>query len=93
MLALIIDILGSYFLAKKIARWFQLILLAVLLGIVSSFSTNLSMHYIWPEIFPPGEAVMRAVTGSVLHPIICVFFVWWFHSKKLKAQASNISSS
>lgn len=85
MLALIFDALGSYFLTKKISRWLYLIPLAVLLGIVSSVSVNLAMHYIWPDLFPPGEAVIRAATGSVLHPIFCVFCMWWFRRKQLKA--------
>lgn len=93
MLALIFDALGSYFLVQKISRWLYLIPLAVLLGIISSFSTNLAMHYIWPELFPPGEAAVRAVTGSVLHPFFCVFCMWWFRRKKIKAQASNAAPS
>lgn len=89
MLALIIDALGSYFLTRKFSRWIALIPLAVLLGVVSSFSTNLTMHYVWPSTFPPGEALLKAVAGSVLHPLACLFFMWGFRRRKLKISKSG----
>lgn len=89
MLALIFDALGSYFIVNKISRWVYLIPLAVLLGIVSSFSTNIAMHYIQPAIFSKHEAVLRAFIGSVWHPLFCMVCMWWFRRKKTKVQASN----
>lgn len=89
MLALIFDALGSYLLTRKISRWLYLIPLAVLLGIVSSFTTNLAMHYIWRDTFPAFEAAMSAITGSVLHSFFCMFCMWWFRRKKIVVPDSH----
>ena len=93
MLALIFDALGSYFIVNKVSRWVYLIPLALLLGIVSSFSANIAMHYIQPAMFSKQEAVMRAFMGSVLHPFFCVVCMWWFRRKKAKVQASDETNS
>ena len=37
MLALIFDVLGSYFIAKRYSRWLILVPLVVLLGVVNAF--------------------------------------------------------
>lgn len=89
MLALILDALGSYFIVNKISRWVYLIPLAALLGIVSSFSANIAMHYIQPAMFSKHEAVLRALMGSVLHPFFCLVCMWWFRRKKTKVHARN----
>ncbi len=89
MISLFIDAFGSYLLIQKTSRWLYLAPLAVLLGIIASFSTNMGMHVIAPEMISATEASVRSVFGSVWHSLVCVIFMWWFRRKKLQNQSTR----
>lgn len=93
MLALIFDVVGSYFLSQKVSRWLFLIPLAVLLGVVASFAANIGLYYVMPDMFPAHEAAMRAIFGAALHPFFCILCVWWFRRKRLQAQVGGKASA
>lgn len=82
MIALILDTLCSYFLSNKLRQWLYLIPLAFIVGVMISFSSNIAMHYIQPETFSKHDAVLRAFSGSLWHPLYCLACMWWFRRKK-----------
>lgn len=85
IVAILILLLGSYFLVQKISRWLYLIPLAVLLSIVSSIAAGLALHYIQPDVLSLADASIKMLSGFVLLPFVSVFFMWWFRRKKLNA--------
>lgn len=89
MLAFLIDIGGGYLLARYIKRLWLLIPAAILLGLISSVSGNMLMHFISGDIFTPGETVARIVVGAVWHPIIVILAALWWRRSARKKLASN----
>lgn len=89
MLAFLIDIGGGYLLARYIQRLWLLIPAAIVLGVISSVSANMLMHFISGDMFTPGETVARIMAGVVWHPMVAIVAALWWRRSAQKKLASN----
>lgn len=78
MLALLLDLIGSFFIAKKFRHWAAWSALAIALGLLSALLGSLAIHYALPGEFTGLETALRIVVGSVLHPIACLVATFLF---------------
>jgi hypothetical protein len=84
MLALLLDVVIGFFIAKHIKRLWVQIVLAIAGGIASSIVANMLMYWLFSGTFTPGETMIRIVGGSVWHPVITLIALWYFRKKLTK---------
>lgn len=78
MLALLLDLIGSFFIAKKLRHWAAWSGAAIALGVCSAFLGSLAIHYVLPGEFTGLETALRIIVGSVLHPMVCLVATFLF---------------
>lgn len=93
MFALIIDAVGAYLLTQRITKWLYLVPLAVIVGIISTVSANLVLHYLWPNLLSKQEVVLRIFQGVIYHPLFCLLFMWLFRRKQGKSSIISQKNS
>jgi uncharacterized membrane protein len=82
MLALALDVVGGYHLAKHVRRRGLLILAALLVGLLSAVLGTILQSILFAALFDevarPGYAMARALGGVVWHPILTIVaaFLW-----------------
>lgn len=70
MLALFLDWLGGYLVAKKVRNIWLLLITAFGIGLLSSICGNLLIHFFTAESL--GETMRRIAVGFIWHPIISI---------------------
>ncbi len=76
MLAILLDAGIGYLLHKHISRWLGIIPLAIVFGIINAFVSNYLMHLFFPNVISAEEAVTRAFSSAIYHPLVILAFVW-----------------
>lgn len=84
MLSLIADIIGAYFIAKKIEKKSNAVLLCVVLGVSSAIIMNLAIYAVASDVFTPKEIITKIIGGIVIHPIITLI-AWWLWARNMKS--------
>jgi hypothetical protein len=93
LIAFSIDAVGAYLLAQKFNRWIALIPLAVILAIVSSITSNTVAFFVAQGIDPSISSavyIVKAFFGIIKNTFWCIFCIWLFRRKKLKAAEKKI---
>jgi hypothetical protein len=78
MIAIALDLIGAYFLSRKVSSWIALIPLAIIVGMASALLSNYAMHLMFPDTFSALEAATRTVSSIIWHPLICIGAIWAF---------------
>lgn len=89
MLAVVIDLLAVFFIAKHLHSLWAQLPLAILAGIASPIVANFLAYAVAPGVISKDESALRAILGIFVHPPIALAGLWYFRYKATKLEQNK----